>query len=73
MFDALMSGRYDWLLCFLGLVAIALFATAVWLDLGQPNDDLRRQIACEATAMEKPGPIGARMAACQDQVRRRSD
>jgi hypothetical protein len=58
MFDALMSGRYDWLLFPLGLVAIALLVTGVWLDFGQPSHDIRHLIACEATAMEKPGLYG---------------
>jgi hypothetical protein len=71
MFDALMSGRYDWFLFPLGLAAIALIVTAVWLDFGQPSRDIRHLIACEATAMEKPGPVIARMTACQDQIRTR--
>jgi hypothetical protein len=71
MFDTLMSGRYDWILFPLGLVVIALFVSGVWLDFSAPSHDIQRLIACEVTAMEKPGPVMARMAACQVQVRHR--
>ena len=69
MFDALMSGRYDWILFPLGLVVIALLVTGLWLDFGQPSRDIRHLIACETAAMEKPGNVEARMAACQNEVR----
>ena len=72
MFDALMSGRYDWILFPIGLAAIALFVTAVWLDFGQAGRDIRRLIACETAAMEKPGNVEARMAACQNEIRGRA-
>jgi hypothetical protein len=69
MFDALMSGRYDWILFPLGLVVIAVLVSGVWRDFREPSRDIRRLIACEATAMEKSGAVEARLAACQVQVK----
>jgi hypothetical protein len=71
MFDALMSGRYDWILFPLGLVVIAVLVSGVWRDFREPSRDIRRLIACEATAMEKSGAVEARLAACQVQVKTR--
>jgi hypothetical protein len=69
MFDALLSGRYDWILFPLGLAVIALLVTGVWRDFSAPSHDIRRLIACEAAAMEKSGAVEARLAACQVQVK----